>query len=653
MENQNDNIFQPQEPQTHESTLDFDFQVASENHSIIKVVGVGGGGGNAVQHMYDAGIQDVSFLVINTDKQALKGSSIPNKLLISDKGLGAGAKPEIARDSALQYTESIRNALNDGTEMVFITAGMGGGTGTGAAPVVAQIAQEMGILTVGIVTIPFRFEGRKKIMMALEGVRAIEKYCDALIVVNNNRLIDVYPDLEFGNAFGKADDTLTTAAKSISDIINIQGYINLDFADVSTTLRNGGVALISTGSASGENRLSKAIEAATTSPLLQDNNINDARHLLFELCFSHENAISMSEIAEMNNFVDHLNGDIEVIWGAMYDDTLGDDVRIIILASGFKMDHSTGSVFANTKIEEYIREQQRQLRLAIVEKQNMLNEFSDYPEALEVLNAAIRQASEKSNNLTADDSYEEEKAKLDIALDKAREKKQEVLAAAERERMAEAERKRREEINAQIAALQEQLAAATETVTTPEPAASGEAVPATPVVVEPVTGVTPVPEAPSAPVTPVASPTVAEPAQAEQPVSTEQPAAPTVTEVPASASGTANTPAPEPTAVQQPAQPTPPVVQPASSPLEGIETIREYYGEEAVSKFMLSDVRKNYYVLDDKDLTNEELIRRLEQLPAYNRSQEDFGQLRAISRQPSQPRTYPSRNDGPDGTIKF
>ena len=360
MESQND---------INNAALDFDFKPATENHSIIKVVGVGGGGSNAVEHMYETGIEDVSFLIINTDKQALEGSAIPNKLLISEKGLGAGAKPEIARSFAEQYADAIRQTLSDGTEMVFITAGMGGGTGTGAAPIVAQISHELGILTVGIVTIPFKFEGKKKILMALEGVKAIEKWCDALLVVNNNRLIDIYPDLNFGNAFSKADDTLTTAAKSISDIINKRGYINLDFADVSTTLRNGGVALISTGSASGENRLSKAIEAAKTSPLLQDNKITDAKHLLFELCFSHQNPISMAEIAEMNKFVDGLNSDIEVIWGAMYDDELGDKVRIILLASGFAMNHNTGDIIVGAQLEDRTKELQQQLRAAVAERQ--------------------------------------------------------------------------------------------------------------------------------------------------------------------------------------------------------------------------------------------------------------------------------------------
>lgn len=619
MENQND---------INNSTLDFAYEVNPENHSIIKVVGVGGGGSNAVQHMFDAGIMDVDFLIINTDKQALKGSSIPHKLLISDKGLGAGAKPEIAHDFALQYSESIRNALSDGTEMVFITAGMGGGTGTGAAPIVAQIAQELGILTVGIVTIPFRFEGRKKIAMALDGVKQIEKYCDALIVVNNNRLIEVYPDLTFGNAFAKADDTLTTAAKSISDIINVQGYINLDFADVSTTLRNGGVALISTGVAQGENRLSKAIKEAITSPLLQDNNINDARRLLFELCFSSSNPLSMAEIAEMNKFVESLNADIEVIWGAMIDETLGDDVRIILLASGFSMDHSTGNVLAGERIKEHIKENQKQLSLIIDAKRENLSEFAGFPEAEEIFNVALRAATDKVKNLTIDDSVEDEDAKLDIALQRARDKKEEMILLQQKKEMEEAEARKaqeqaealkrakeeaeaahRAELEAKIAALQAELNGTTAQPTNEQGISSNPK------------------ESDSAVVTP-------------QPIA-EQP----------QDSATDNTTGTA-TVTDEP-KVADPVVTPATSTQDGIDKIRQYYGEETANQFLLSDARKTYYILDDNELSNEELIRRLEQIPAYNRSLEDYNQLRAISRQPAQPRTVGAPKGSPDGTINF
>lgn len=595
MENQNE---------INNATLEFDYQPAQENHSIIKVVGVGGGGSNAVQHMYEAGIQDVSFLIVNTDKQALKGSSIPNKLLISEKGLGAGARPEVARECAVQYTDAIRQALSDGTEMVFITAGMGGGTGTGASPVVAQIAHEMGLLTVGIVTIPFQFEGRRKITAALEGVRAIERWCDALLVVNNNRLISIYPDLTFDNAFGKADDTLTVAAKSISDIINIQGYINLDFADVSTTLRNGGVALISTGQASGEGRLTKAIQESITSPLLQDNKITDAKHLLFELCFSHDNPISMAEIGEMNKFVESLNPEIEVIWGAMYDDNLGDDVRIILLASGFAMDHTTGGVIADSGMERKVREMELELRDAICRTQNHINEFAEYPEASNILMSAIRLATNKADNMTLDTDLEEEFTKLTQAVDAARANMQAKIDADEQERL----RKEREEaekkaIEEQIKQLQEKLKA----TNNPAPAPAATA--------------------------PVSTPTPAPTPKVEEPIAT------VVT--------------PDPIKVVTPVETPAPTARSQSTPLKGIEEIRRFYGDEAANKMLLDNQRKAYYVLDDQELSNEALIERLEQLPAYNRTLEDLGQLKAVSRTPATPKVIGNPANYPDGTIHF
>ena len=598
MENQNE---------INNATLEFDYVPTQENHSIIKVVGVGGGGSNAVQHMYEAGIQDVSFLIINTDKQALKGSSIPNKLLISEKGLGAGARPEVARECAVQYSDAIRQSLSDGTEMVFITAGMGGGTGTGASPVVAQIAHEMGLLTVGIVTIPFQFEGRKKITSALEGVRAIERWCDALLVVNNNRLISIYPDLTFDNAFGKADDTLTIAAKSISDIINIQGYINLDFADVSTTLRNGGVALISTGQASGENRLTKAIQDSITSPLLQDNKITDAKHLLFELCFSHDNPISMAEIGEMNKFVESLNPEIEVIWGAMYDDNLGDDVRIILLSSGFAMDHTTGSIIADSGMERKVREMENELRDAICRTKDLLNEFDGYPEASNILMSAIRLAINKADNMTVDTDLEEEFTKLSQAIDNARADVQAKKEAAEQERIRKEKKEaEKQAIEKQIRELQEKLKATS----------------------------TPVTEAPAA----------------EAPVVQDPEPAAAATVAPASSLDDAQARFEERKRreAEQAA-----AIHPQTDPLKGIEEIRRFYGDEAANKMLLDNQRKMYYVLDDQELTNEELIEKLEQLPAYNRNLDDFGQLKAVSRTPATPKVIGNPNNYPDGTIHF
>lgn len=613
MENQNE---------INNAALDFDFLPTQENHSIIKVVGVGGGGSNAVQHMYEAGIQDVSFLIINTDKQALKGSSIPNKLLISEKGLGAGARPEIARECAVQYSDAIRQSLSDGTEMVFITAGMGGGTGTGASPVVAQIAHEMGLLTVGIVTIPFQFEGRKKITAALEGVRAIERWCDALLVVNNNRLISIYPDLTFDNAFGKADDTLTIAAKSISDIINIQGYVNLDFADVSTTLRNGGVALISTGQASGEGRVTKAIQESITSPLLQDNKITDAKHLLFELCFSHNNPISMAEIGEMNKFVESLNPELEVIWGAMYDDNLGDDVRIILLASGFAMDHSTGGVIADSGMERKVREMETELRDAICSKKDMLNEFDGFPEASNILMSAIRLAINKADNMTLDTDLEEEFAKLDVAVENARNEMQAKKDAIEKERIRkEKEEAEKEAIRKQIEELQEKLKAANASVVE-KPAEVDipfEETTKTEPIIETATAATTIPSYDDAQ------------ARFEERKRRE---AETVAEKPL---------------VEKPAS----SIRPQTAPLKGIEEIRRFYGDEAANKMLLDNQRKTYYVLDDQELSNEALIEKLEQLPAYNRCVEDLGQLKAVSRTPATPKVIGNPDNYPDGTIHF
>ena len=252
-----------------------------ENNTIIKVIGVGGGGGNAVNHMYREGIHDVSFVLCNTDNQALNDSPVPVLLQLGTEGLGAGNKPAKARQAAEESLDAIKNMLSDGTKMTFITAGMGGGTGTGAAPVIARVSKELGILTVGIVTIPFRFEGKRKIDQALDGVEEMAKHVDALLVINNERLRKIYPDLTVLDAFGKADDTLSVAAKSIAEIITNHGLINLDFNDVKTVLKDGGVAIMSTGYGEGEGRVKQAIADALNSPLLNDNDVFNAKKILF------------------------------------------------------------------------------------------------------------------------------------------------------------------------------------------------------------------------------------------------------------------------------------------------------------------------------------------------------------------------------------
>jgi cell division protein FtsZ len=322
-----------------EELLNFDF--STEKPSIIKVIGVGGGGGNAVTHMYKEGIRDVNFVLCNTDIQALLKSEVPVKLQLGKeitKGLGSGNRPDIAEKAALESTEEIRSLLSDGTKMVFVTAGMGGGTGTGAAPIVAEIAKSLDILTIGIVTIPFLFEKENKIIQALNGVEKMSRSVDALLVINNEKLREVYPDLHIYNAFKKADDTLLVAAQSIAEIITLPGHVNLDFADVNTTLKAGGVAVMSSGWGEGECRLTKAIESALNSPLLNNNDIFNAKKILLNIYSSENNPIMMEEMSELHAFMSKFSKDIEVIWGAAADDSLEEKAKITILATGFSID---------------------------------------------------------------------------------------------------------------------------------------------------------------------------------------------------------------------------------------------------------------------------------------------------------------------------
>ncbi len=315
-----------------------DFGEPDRQNSIIKVIGVGGGGGNAVNNMYKQGIHDVSFVVCNTDAQALKDSPVPERLQLGSEGLGAGNRPEKARLAAEESIDDIKAMLSDGTKMDFITAGMGGGTGTGAAPVIAQVSKELGILTVGIVTIPFKFEGNKKIDQALDGVDEMAKHVDALLVINNERLRKVYPDLSLLNGFAKADDTLSVAAKSIAEIITVRGLINLDFNDVRTVLKDGGVAIMSTGFGEGEGRVRKAIDDALNSPLLNDNDVYNSQKILLSIAFSSDNGtdgLAMEEMNEINDFMSRFGSNFELKWGIAIDNTLEKKVKITILATGF------------------------------------------------------------------------------------------------------------------------------------------------------------------------------------------------------------------------------------------------------------------------------------------------------------------------------
>ena len=321
------------------------FELPQEDSSIIKVIGVGGGGSNAVNHMFRLGIKGVDFIICNTDKQALDKSPVPFKIQLgemSTKGLGAGSIPDVGRDAALESIEEIKKYLGASTQMVFITAGLGGGTGTGAAPVIASVARELGILTVGIVTIPFTFEGKKRRQQAEAGLEEMKKYVDTLLVIGNDKLREIYGNLKMSEAFEHADDVLTGAAKSIAEIISLHMHINVDFNDVKTVMKDSGVAIMGSAIASGEKRAIKAVEQALNSPLLNDNDISGARHVLLNI-MSGTDDIDMDEFGEITDYIQEAaGGTAELITGYGTDASLGDNVSVTIIATGFKSNQTTG-----------------------------------------------------------------------------------------------------------------------------------------------------------------------------------------------------------------------------------------------------------------------------------------------------------------------
>ena len=326
-----------------EEILDFG-PVKDTMQGIIKVIGVGGGGCNAVRNMYNEGVEGVTYAVCNTDSQSLSRSPVPVKIMLGESGLGAGANPELGKKEAEANINDIVKLLSDGTKMVFVTAGMGGGTGTGAAPVVAGVAKDMGLLTVGVVTIPFYFEKKRKIIKALKGVEELRKNVDALLIVNNERLCDVYADSELSvkEAFQRADNILMDAVKGISELITMpsDGGIKSDFRDVESTMRDGGGAIMAMGRASGNMRVQKAIVDALDSPLLYGNDIGKAKRILFNIYASDEHPIFVRELQEIDDFFDQLDPNIDVIWGTATDDSLGEDAKVTILATGLEDDLS-------------------------------------------------------------------------------------------------------------------------------------------------------------------------------------------------------------------------------------------------------------------------------------------------------------------------
>jgi len=311
------------------------FEMPKNQSSIIKVIGVGGGGSNAVTHMFKQGIRGVDFIICNTDCQALDTSPVPMKIQLGTKGLGAGSIPQVGKEAANENIDQIRKILENNAKMVFITAGMGGGTGTGAAPVIAALAKELGILTVGIVTLPFSFEGRKRSQQARAGIDELRKSVDTLLIICNDKLRELEGDLKLSEAFGKADNILTVAAKGIAEIITVTGYINVDFEDVKTVMKDSGKAIMGSGMASGENRALEAVQQAMTSPLLDDANIRGASNIL--LYISSGNAeITLDEVMEITDYIQHEAGSTaDIIWGNGTDETLGDKISITLIATGF------------------------------------------------------------------------------------------------------------------------------------------------------------------------------------------------------------------------------------------------------------------------------------------------------------------------------
>lgn len=356
----------------------FKFDIPAHHKSIIKVIGVGGGGSNAVNHMFNQGITGVEFVVCNTDAQALNTSPVPNKLQIGvnlTEGLGAGANPEKGKHAALENKEDIRTMLSEDTKMVFITAGMGGGTGTGAAPVIAQVAKELGVLTVGIVTVPFKFEGKKKMRQAMEGVDSLKANCDTVLTILNDKLLEVFGNLSLNQAFGQADNVLTTAAKGIAEIITVPGYVNVDFEDVKTVMKESGGAVMGSAETTGENRALRAAEEAINSPLLNNQNIKGADKILLSIISGEQAELKMDELTEITDFMQDIAGDeAEVIFGHGVDAELGESIRVTIIATGFEVAKAQ-----DTRIQQELQPEQDQepgRKIFDLEKDSQIDLFS-------------------------------------------------------------------------------------------------------------------------------------------------------------------------------------------------------------------------------------------------------------------------------------
>lgn len=388
-----------------------EFDLPKDQTSIIKVIGVGGGGSNAVNHMYNQGIKGVDFIVCNTDRQALDISPVPFKIQLGPsltEGRGAGSIPEIGMNAAVENIEEIREILSKNTKMIFVTAGMGGGTGTGAAPVIAKIARELGILTVGIVTVPFSFEGRKRRQQAEEGLENMRESVDTLLVINNERLREISGNLTLGNAFAQADDVLTTAAKGIAEVISVTGAINVDFNDVNTVMKDSGVAIMGSASASGENRAIKAVQEALTSPLLNDNDIAGAKYVLLNITYGDQEVL-MDEISDITDYIqDEAGSTADVIWGHGYDEALGDALSVTLIATGFQQSPITGFEKAPERKVQVLEDEQKKEIVTQLEKPTSTNTYEAKVEEPYIKSVDVEPSAE--SELTVNEEQKEEDA---------------------------------------------------------------------------------------------------------------------------------------------------------------------------------------------------------------------------------------------------
>ncbi len=388
-----------------------EFDLPKDQASIIKVIGVGGGGSNAVNHMYNQGIKGVDFIVCNTDRQALDISPVPFKIQLGPsltEGRGAGSIPEIGMNAAIENIEEIREILSKNAKMIFVTAGMGGGTGTGAAPVIAKIAREMGILTVGIVTVPFSFEGRKRRQQAEEGLENMRESVDTLLVINNERLREISGNLTLGNAFAQADDVLTTAAKGIAEVISVTGAINVDFNDVNTVMKDSGVAIMGSAIASGENRAIKAVQEALTSPLLNDNDIAGAKYVLLNITYGDQEVL-MDEISDITDYIqDEAGSTADVIWGHGYDETLGDALSVTLIATGFQQTPITGFEKAPERKVQVLEDEHKKEIVTQLEKPTSTNTYEAKVEEPYIKSVDVEPSAE--SEVTVNEEQKEEDA---------------------------------------------------------------------------------------------------------------------------------------------------------------------------------------------------------------------------------------------------